>query len=83
MRDWSQQQSPSEVLAVLSDLVLRPAALLSAMLRASLFLVGILRQGLLHPRRWPRPSSAPWVASDGRTPFQKSHLVVICQWCHP
>ncbi len=57
MRDWSQQQSPSEVVAVLSDLVLHPAqtfyhswnwkaALLSAMLRAPLFLVATLRQGL-------------------------------------
>ena len=57
MRDWSQQQSPSEVVAVLSDLVLHPAqtfyhswnwkaALLSAMMRAPLFLVATLRQGL-------------------------------------
>ena|SRR5579859_2515749 len=57
MRDWSQQQSPSEVVAVLSDLVLHPvqtfyhswnwkSALLSAMLRAPLFLVATLRQGL-------------------------------------
>jgi hypothetical protein len=57
MRDWSQQQSPSEVVAVLSDLVLHPAhtfyhswnwkaALMSAMLRAPLFLVATLRQGL-------------------------------------
>jgi hypothetical protein len=57
MRDWSQQQSPSEVVAALSDLVLHPAqtfyhswnwkaALLSAMLRAPLFLVATLRQGL-------------------------------------
>jgi len=57
MRDWSQQQSPSEVVAVLSDLVLHPAqtfyhswnwkaALLSAMLRAPLFLLATLRQGL-------------------------------------
>ena len=57
MRDWSQQQSPSEVVAALSDLVLHPAqtffyswnwkaALLSAMLRTPLFLVATLRQGL-------------------------------------
>jgi hypothetical protein len=57
MRDWSQQQSPSEVVAVLSDLVRHPAqtfyhswnwkaALLSAMLRTPLFLVATLRQGL-------------------------------------
>jgi hypothetical protein len=57
MRDWSQQQSPSEVVAVLSDLVRHPAqtfyhswnwkaALLSAMLRAPLFLVATLRQGV-------------------------------------
>jgi hypothetical protein len=57
MRDWSQQQSPSEVAAVLFDLVLHPAqtfyhswnwkaALLSAMLRAPLFLMGTLRQGM-------------------------------------
>jgi hypothetical protein len=57
MHDWSQQQSPSEVVAVLSDLVLHPvqtfyhswnwkSALLSAMLRAPLFLVATLRQGL-------------------------------------
>jgi hypothetical protein len=56
MRDWSQRQSPSEVVAVLSDLVLHPAqtfyhswnwkaASLSAMLRAPLFLVATLRQG--------------------------------------
>jgi hypothetical protein len=57
MRDWSQQQSPSEVVAALSDLVLHSAqifyhswnwkaALLSAMLRAPLFLIATLRQGL-------------------------------------
>jgi hypothetical protein len=57
MRDWSQQQSPSEVVAVLFDLVLHPAqtfyhswnwkaALLSAMLRAPLFLIATLRQGI-------------------------------------
>jgi hypothetical protein len=57
MRDWSQQESPSEVVDVLSDLVLHPvqtfyhswnwkAALLSAMLRAPMFLVATLRQGL-------------------------------------
>ena len=57
MRDWSQQQSPSEVVAVLSDLALHPAqtfyyswnwktALLSAMLRAPLFLIATLRQRL-------------------------------------
>jgi hypothetical protein len=57
MRDWSQQQSPSEVAAVLFDLVLHPAqtfyhswnwkaALLSAMLRAPLFLMATLRQGM-------------------------------------
>jgi hypothetical protein len=57
MRDWSQQQSPSEVVAVLFDLVLHPAqtfyhswnwkaALLSAMLRAPLFLIATLRQGM-------------------------------------
>jgi hypothetical protein len=57
MRDWSQQRSPSEVAAALSDLVLHPAqtfyhswnwkaALLSAMLRAPLFLLATLRQGL-------------------------------------
>jgi len=57
MRDRSQLQSPSEVVAALSDLVLHPAqtfyhswnwkaALLSAMLRASLFLIASLRQGL-------------------------------------
>ena len=57
MRDWSQQQSPSEVVAALSDLALHPvqtfyhswnwkAALLSAMLRAPLFLFASLRQGL-------------------------------------
>jgi hypothetical protein len=57
MRDRSQQQSPSEVVAALSDLVLHPAqtfyhswnwkaALLSAMLRAPLFLVATLRQGV-------------------------------------
>src|ERR1700733_4536459 len=57
MRDRSQQQSPSEVVAALSDLVLHPAqtfyyswnwkaALLSAMLRAPMFLVATLRQGL-------------------------------------
>ena len=56
MRDWSQQQSPSEVRAALSDLFFHPAqtfyyswnwkaALLSAMLRAPLFLVATLRQG--------------------------------------
>ncbi len=57
MRDRSQQQSPSEVVAALPDLVLHPAqtfyhgwnwkaALLSAMLRAPLFLIATLRQGL-------------------------------------
>ena len=57
MRDWSQQQSPSDVVAALSDLVLHPAqtfchswywkaALLSATLRVPLFLVATLRQGL-------------------------------------
>src|SRR6201985_4029017 len=57
MRDWSQQQSPSEVVAGLSAFVLHPvegldhtwnwkSALLSAMLRAPLFLVATLRQGL-------------------------------------
>jgi hypothetical protein len=56
MRDWSQQQSPSEVVAVLSDLELHPAqtfyhswnwkaASLSAMLRAPLFLAATMRQG--------------------------------------
>jgi hypothetical protein len=57
MRDRSQQQSPSEVAAALSDLALHPvrtffyswnwkAALLSAMLRAPLFLLATLRQGI-------------------------------------
>jgi hypothetical protein len=57
MRDLSQQQSPSEVMAALSDLALHPvqtfyhswnwkAALLSAMLRAPLFLFATLRQGM-------------------------------------
>jgi hypothetical protein len=56
MRDRSQQQSPSEVVAALSDLVLHPvqtfyhswnwkAASLSAMLRAPLFLAATMRQG--------------------------------------
>ena len=57
MRDFSQQQSPVEVVAVLSDLVLHPvqtfyyswnwkAALLSAMLRTPIFFFATLRQGL-------------------------------------
>jgi hypothetical protein len=57
MRDFSQQQSPVEVVAVLSELVRHPvqtfyyswnwkAALLSAMLRAPIFLFATLRQGL-------------------------------------
>jgi hypothetical protein len=57
MRDLSQQQSPSDVVAALSDLVSHPvqtffyswnwkSALLSAMLRAPLFLFATIRQGL-------------------------------------
>jgi hypothetical protein len=57
MRDFSQKQSPSHVVAALSDLALHPAqtflhswnwkaALLSACLRAPLFLFATLRHGL-------------------------------------
>jgi len=57
MRYRSQQQSPSEVVAALSDLLFHPeqtfyhswnwkAALLSAMLRVPLFLIATLRQGV-------------------------------------
>jgi hypothetical protein len=57
MRDLSQQRSPSDVVAALSELVLHPvqtffyrwnwkAALLSALLRVPLFLFATLRQGL-------------------------------------
>jgi len=57
MRHFSQQNSPVEVVAVLLDLVLHPvqtfyyswnwkSALLSAMLRAPIFLVATLRQGI-------------------------------------
>jgi hypothetical protein len=56
MSHFSQQKSPVEVVAVLSDLVLHPvqtffyswnwkSALLSAMLRAPIFLIATLRQG--------------------------------------
>ena len=119
MRNWSQQQSPSEVVAVLSDLVLHPAqtfyhswnwkaALLSAMLpdfslydaiHAEFRAVDTLDG--FPPYAWSTPATlyadAVTAASSAlaqtffravgrfgrQDPFQKSHLVVMCRWCHP